>query len=161
MKWAAIIVAILIAAAAATLTFSDSARLVVGLLLSPLFDPGPPSIFSDKDCTADGSCSTRFNALLHQQFPPGTPAKILEEKLSAQGFHHLSSKIKNCTMPGDAPEGVEVIDCPKWDSNWNPRHYLEYHWGSGPCGRDINVLWSEDRKGRIAHLEGGYNYACL
>jgi hypothetical protein len=70
--------------------------------------------------------------------------------------------ITTCLPRGqEAPIGKLVIECPAWDSNWNPRNYLAYGWGGPPCGNELSVKWSADKSGKITHLEGFYDYTCL
>jgi hypothetical protein len=127
----------------------------------------PPPIMGAIYCDSTYDCRTAtraFTAVVQQRFPVGSSQDEVESALAKQGFHHLPASIKTCVSVGEgAPIGVEVIPCPPWDSNWNPRNYLKYDF-SGPlpvCGSAAIVLWSADKRGRIIHIEGYYDVTCL
>jgi hypothetical protein len=125
----------------------------------------PPPIADGIKCDSWRNCgeaSRAFANILHRRFPLGTHEDVLRSALYAQGFHPLPSSIATCLPPGrEAPVGKLVIECPAWDLSWNPRNDLVYGWGGPPCGSELSVKWSSDKNGKITHLEGNYDYACL
>jgi hypothetical protein len=125
----------------------------------------PPPILGDIRCDdwrGCGNASRAFTSVLRNNFPVGTRGDVLQAELLKQGFHHLPSSITKCLPRGElAPIGVKYVQCPAWDANWNPRNDLVYGWGWFPCGSQVGVAWSEDRNGKISHIEGYYDYTCL
>ncbi len=150
---------------ALVILFSPPAKFAVGALLSYGLDPGPPKIadgISCEDWRGCGAADRAINATLSRRFPLGSPSYVLDSELSDQGFRRDGIAFKTCHAP-DAPSpiGIAVIDCPSWDPHWNPRNRLAYHWGHIPCGNTLSVMWSADPAGRLTHIEGGFDYACL
>jgi len=125
----------------------------------------PPPITDGITCTNVRSCdeaNRAFTVILRRRFPVGSHENALRSALVSQGFRPLPSSITTCLPRGRQPIiGKMVIDCPAWDPNWSPRNYLQYGWGRPPCGSELNVMWSVDASGRIAHIEGRYDYTCL
>jgi hypothetical protein len=150
---------LLLASAAALLAVVAVAAQKLHLLSPPIV--GHVSCDDWRDCRA---ASREFAALVQRRIPTGSNQSLVENELLKQGFHHLPPSITRCyTWKEQKPLGVEMIDCPRWDSEWNPRHYLSYDF-AGPlpvCGRNVSVLWSSDRAGKIIHIEGYYQITCL
>jgi hypothetical protein len=126
----------------------------------------PPPLADGLRCNNWHTCSEQsqaFTAILLRRFPLGSKVDVLKSALLAQGFgRFLPTSITACLPHGqEAPIGKMVIECPEWDANWNPRNDLEYHWGGPLCGSGLIVRWSSNKGGRIAHLDGNYDYACL
>jgi hypothetical protein len=127
----------------------------------------PPPVVGNIYCNNAADCNAatrRFTAAVQQRFPIGSKQNLLEIELLKQGFHHLPESLAKCRGWNESvPIGVETIDCPSWDRNWNPRHHLSYDF-TGPmivCGRNVAVVWSSDQAGNITHVEGYYNITCL
>jgi hypothetical protein len=145
---------------------------VVGVLAAVLAggwwllrDPGPPPIAHGLSCANVRNCekaNAAFDAIIRRHFPTGTPATALEAALASEGFHRDTNQPRSCTSnSAKAPVGVLFIECPAWDASWNPHNSLSYEWGSFPCGSRAGVMWSTDHDGRVTHIEGYLNYACL
>jgi hypothetical protein len=143
------------------LVSSDGGRILFGSVI----DLGPPPIAGDADCHDWRNCekaSRQFDATVARRFPLGTPQQVLETTLLQQHFERDPHQPKTCTPRGArSPIGVLTIECPEWDPHWDPKNALVYRWGRFPCGSTVGVIWSADRKGRIVHREGYFEYACL
>lgn len=125
----------------------------------------PPPIADDIKCKSWRDCreaSERITLILNRQFVAGTPSRMLTSKLLAEGFHKRSIILHSCLPPGQAGRvGQTVIQCPNWDSNWNPNNELVFEWSGVPCGNEISVRWSADKKERLVHLQGYFDEVCL
>ena len=142
----------------------------LGLIVTTCFARGlphtsPPPIAENVKCENWRNCreaSYAFTQILRKRFPFGTHDRVLRTALLDQGFSGLPASITSCLPHGqEAPVGKMVIECPAWDPSWNPENYLAYGWGVAPCGSQLSVKWSADKKGKITHLEGYYDYTCL
>ena len=146
-----------------TLALSENARLLLGVALQ--IDPGPPPIAGNIDCNDWRNCgpaSRKFDDIVARRFPLGTPQQTLEAALLEQNFGRDPNMPKTCTPAGaNAGIGVLTVTCPDWDAHWDPKNELVYHWGRFPCGSTAGVRWSADRAGRLTHIEGYFDYACL
>ena len=143
------------------------ARLIIAALLTAtLAACSPPPILGHIQCDDLRDCraaSREFTVVVQRRFPIGSSQSALEAELLRQGFHRITPQIARCSLPGESKEiGKSYIDCPPWDSNWNPRNYLAYDLTLlSVCGHNIVVLWSSDAKGKITHIEGHYDVTCL
>lgn len=123
----------------------------------------PPPIAEGLTCDDMNDCAARDKAVdrvLNRRFPNGTSSAVLASILRAQGFTSLAPSVRTC---GPQPVGSWAIDCPSWDPHWSPRNYLEYSWGSWTiaCSHNLGVMWSTDKRGRITHVAGIFDYRCL
>ena len=120
--------------------FGILALLVVGLIAIDSLWPeliwgAPPPILADQNFVTDkdGRIAGVFDRRIHQQFPPGTPEKVLRQQLQAWGFRQR-------------PEiGGE----------------LAYTWGPFPCSNITSVTWTADREHKVVAMSGMYYYVCI
>jgi len=126
----------------------------------------PPPILGHIQCNDLRDCSAasrEFTAAVQRRFPIGSSQIALETELGRQGFRRVIPPIARCSLPGESHgRGETFIDCPPWDSNWNPRNSLTRDLTFlSACGRNVSVEWSSDAKGKITHVEGYYDMTCL
>jgi hypothetical protein len=114
--------------------------LVVGLFAVDSFWPeliwgAPPPILADQNFASDkdGRIAGVFDRRIRQQFPPGTPEKVLRQQLQAWCFRQRPK------IGGD----------------------LAYSWGALPCSNVTQVTWTADREHRILAVNGMYYYVCI
>jgi len=129
-----VICAVIVASAVAL--SSDRGRWAADVLISYIFDTGPPAIAGKVPADVwmhSDKARDYFTGILRRRFPKGSSAAAMVAVLKDQGF----------TARDDVPK------------------HLQYSWGHIPCGYFAVVDWSEDAAGRIVHIEGSISEGCL
>jgi hypothetical protein len=164
--WFLAILALVAATLSSLFVFSPTARLVMGILIAGLFNPGPPPIvqgvITKEDWPHFEAASRKLTEVLQSKFPVGSREDILKSILLGQGFRPMRPPPSNCIPPGQqVPVGVAFYQCLTPEQEEKRRRMLVYEWGGGVCIESITVVWSSDELGALTHVEGGYYGACL
>lgn len=164
--WLLAMLAILTAALSGLLFLSPSARLVTGLFIAGLSDPGPPPIaqgvITQEDWPHFEAASIKLTKVLQSKFPAGSKDDVLRSTLTSQNFRPVDPPPSDC-VPADqpAPAGVVFYPCLTAKQEEERKRTLVYKWGSGVCMNTISVIWSSNEMNALTHVEGTYYGRCL
>jgi hypothetical protein len=165
--WFVAILALFAATISGILVFDPTARLVVGVLMAPLFiNAGPPPIaqgvITKMDWPHFEAASKKMTEVLQSKFPVGSKEDILRSSLLGQGFRSMEPLPTNCIPPGQAaPVGVVFYRCLTPQAEEQRKKTLVYEWGNGICREKLFVIWSSDQLGVLTDVRSHYDGACL
>lgn len=164
--WFLTILAIVAVTFSGLLVFSPSTRLVMGIMLSGLNDPGPPPIaqgvITQEDWPNFEAASAKLTRVLQSKFPIGSKDDVLRSTLMEQQFRPMEPPPPDCIPPDQqAPAGVVFYLCLTPEQEEKRKRTLVYKWGGGVCVSTISVVWSSDETNALTHVEGSYYGTCL
>ncbi|HEV2504900.1 MAG TPA: hypothetical protein VGV39_17625 [Mesorhizobium sp.] len=164
--WLLAIFAILMAALSGLLFLSPSARLVTGIFIAGLSDPGPPPIaqgvITESDWPHFEAASIKLTKVLETKFPAGSKEDFLKSTLTDQHFRTVDPPPSDCIPPDQpVPAGVVSYQCLTSKQEEERKRTLVYKWGGGFCVNTISVVWSSDETNALTHVEGSYYGRCL
>jgi hypothetical protein len=165
-KWVLIALALIFAALAILFLVKPDTLLVAAIILTMLFNPGPPPIAEGQITSNEWmhweEGGRKLTAVLERRFPNGTPEFDLKSVLLKQGFHPVPPPPADCLPPGQIPPvGVIYRTCLTADQKEKLERTLEYTWGNGVCTEFVQVWWSVDDRHDITQAQGSYYGACL
>jgi hypothetical protein len=165
-KWILIAFALILGALAVLFFIKPETFLVAAIIVTMLFNPGPPPIAEGQITSSDwlhwDEGGRKLTAVLERRFPNGTPESDLNAVLLKQGFHSIPPPPADCLPPGrSAPVGVVYRTCLTADEKEKLERTLEYRWGDGVCAEYVQIWWSVDDRREITHVQGSYYGACL